>query len=202
MSSPPKFPQFFDLLSPADQEGYQKLRALVSSESCRHNRHHRLDTFSEVLSSIRSFCEKGDADDGLRSLVCGVCHLSDSIAVNVRRLRLLVEKCKSSINGSFQRMGCLPFLGKTASLDILAERMPQIRGNHAELREWSFRKIEVMTPQPYIHHCKPVPLIIPDTPAPYVLQYGASTEQRSEDWPEEKDDPFCLRPSWAGGFSW
>jgi hypothetical protein len=202
MFPPSKTPPFFDLLSPSDQEEYYKLRALVSSESCRHNRHHRLDTFSDVLSSIRSYCERGDSNDGLRALVCGVCHLSDSIAVNVRRLRILVEKCKSSINGSFQRMGFLPFIGKTEALDRLTEKMPQIKGNYNELREWSYRRSEVFTPQPFIpsFNCTEYP--VPETPAPGLGSFVMGKPTKETDWPKGADDPFCLKPSCFDDFSW
>jgi hypothetical protein len=186
MSRQPNIPPFFELLTPADQEGYEYLRSQVSSDGYRHHRHHRLDAFSTALSSIRSYCEKGDADDSLRSLVCGVCHLSDSIAVNVRRLRFLVEKCKSSINGSFQRMGYLPFVGKTASLDVLSDRIPQIRGNYTELREWSFRRLEVIPQQPFLSHYRGFSVIVTETPTFPMSSYRAP----GDDWPDDKDDLF------------
>jgi hypothetical protein len=130
--------------------------------------------------------------------------MNNMIAVNVRRLRLLVDKCKSSINGSFQRMGCLQFVGKTETVDLLADRIPQIRGNYPELREWSFRRCEVMTPQPQMPLCPLPQFAVPATPAPSLGTFigPASQNPVESDWGKEKDDPFCLRPVFLDGYSW
>jgi hypothetical protein len=51
-----------------------------------------------ILTTVRNFVMWNETDDWKRALVCGICWLNADIAINTRQLRLLLSKCKSSIN--------------------------------------------------------------------------------------------------------
>lgn len=141
-------PKYFNLLDEEDQEQYTRLRSTLSSHICRNRRGKRLETFAEMLNAIKTFCIHGDDDDWKRCLVCGVCWLSNGIAINTRQLGLLIDKCKSSINGSLQKMGYSTLQSRSESAGPLIEAIPELKNNFAELREWTVRLFLARTPQP------------------------------------------------------
>jgi hypothetical protein len=141
-------PKYYDLLSPSDQEQYDELRATLSSQMCRNRRGKRLEGFSDMLSSIRVFCMRHNDDDWKRSLVCGVCWLPNGIAVNNRQLSILIDKCKSSMNGSLQKMGYTTLQARNESNSALCDTIPLLKNNFNELREWTVRLVVAATRQP------------------------------------------------------
>lgn len=137
-------PPFIHLLGEGDRSAYAALRSQLSSSS-RSPRHKRIESFSEVLDAIKSYAVREADDDWQRCLVCGVAFLPEGIAVNIRQLSLLTGKCKSSINGSLQRMGYSVVAAPCAQL---IDRFPELRGNRAELEQWSMRQLTAFTPPP------------------------------------------------------
>jgi hypothetical protein len=207
-----ELPRFFELLSASDQERYNALRLAVSSPDCRNNRNQRLDKFQEMLGVVREFCEHSPDDRAPRYLVCGVCPLADAIGINIRQLRILFNKCKSSINGSFQRMGWIGLPLKDATLEDFLAKIPSLRTNFAELREWSVRGYRPFSPQ--AQKFSPMPGCVvasaawtaPHDPAvptpPPSLGEITSIPQpsRPSDNPwSNGDDPFCLTPTFFDG---
>jgi hypothetical protein len=141
-------PKYYDLLTPSDQGKYNELRATLSSQMCRNRRGKRLEGFSDMLASIRNFCIRHHEDDWKRCLVCGVCWLPTGIAINNCQLSILIDKCKSSINGSLQKMGYSTFQNRNESSGSLCELIPVLKNNFGELREWTVRLFVAATPQP------------------------------------------------------
>jgi hypothetical protein len=144
MEAPPSNPpaeqlKFYDLLSPDDKLKYGELRAILSSKLRRNRRGKRLDEFAEILASIHSFCVRQDGSDWQRSLVCGVCWLPNGIAINNRQLSILIGKCKSSINGSLQKMGYFAVQNRAETSAPLTDAIPMLRNHFNELREWTVR---------------------------------------------------------------
>ena len=161
-------PQFIKLLSDADVAAYNKLRSDLSSPNCRNRRNKRLETFSEMLNSIQSFAIRKDDDDWKRCLVCGVLWLTNGIAINTRQLRLLINKCKSSINGSLHRMGYSTVMCRGDTSNQLVEMIPLLKNNFPELRQWTVRQANVCTPQPAIPHFKSKPSVpVSVSPQPF-----------------------------------
>jgi hypothetical protein len=137
MTSP--VPAYWDLLDDDDRAGYHRLQEEFLDGNFRHTRNARLEQFDAILERIRQYAERGDGNDARRFLVCGVCWLENAIAVNTRQLRLLVTKCKSSINGSLQKMGYTVQVSHSESWKVLFSRLPGLQGHFAELRQWSVR---------------------------------------------------------------
>jgi hypothetical protein len=132
-------PKFYDLLSFADQEGYNQLRSNFSSDFHRNRRGSRLPNFAEMIGSIRTYCIRNADDDWKRCLVCGVCWLSNGIAFNTRQLCIICDKCKSSINGVLHQLGYANILPRFESNEALAEAMPILKSNFNQLIEWTVR---------------------------------------------------------------
>ena len=143
-------PKHFEILSENDKNQYNTLRATLSSHLCRNRRGKRLETFSDMLNAIKVFCIRNDEDDWKRCLVCGVCWLPMGLAINTRQLSMLIDKCKSSINGSLQKMGYGTIQSRSESSNALSDVIPVLKKNFNELREWSIRQFIAVTPQPQI----------------------------------------------------
>ncbi|EAY08271.1 hypothetical protein TVAG_404390 [Trichomonas vaginalis G3] len=141
-------PKYIEMLSEADRKEYNNLRSMLSSNVVRNRRGKRVETFAEILTAIKNFCIKGDGDDWKRCLVCGVCWLPAGIAINNRQFQILIDKCKSSINGSLQRMGYGTIQSRQESIKLLSESIPLLAQNYPEAREWSVRQYIAATPQP------------------------------------------------------
>ena len=145
-----KEPRYFQQLSSQDKEAYKYLQSQFSSKLCRNNRNQRVEKFNEILHLVKHFCiqPQNPENDNIRCLVCGLYWLPQgSLAINIRQLHILIDKCKSSINGSLQRIGYRMITNQSEALKSLAHFLPQIN-NYQEIREWSVREFGVQTPQP------------------------------------------------------
>ena len=140
--NPEPRPMYWDLLSEPDKRSYLFLRQTLASPTCKNRRNRSAQTFSEILEGIKTFVvrgeEKGDHD---RSLVCGICWLNDKIAINTRQLRLILSKCKSSINGSFQQLGYGTIPTGADSSTELVKYFPELENNFPQLRQWTVRQL-------------------------------------------------------------
>ena len=182
-------PQLWWRLSEADKYQYTCLKAAISSTSLRSQRNRRVTTFTEALSAIKAFVIRGDNDDGLRSLVCGICWLKEGIAINTHQLKRLLSKCKSSINGSLQKLGYTTSLGRTESAAAMVSVWPLLRENSAELRKWTVRRRDdthsyedkLDSPPPRAHSTGPFFEISLD---------GLARPQRKETVVDLDDQPF------------
>jgi hypothetical protein len=93
-SGPPD-PQNWELLSEANKDVYRRISAAFSAPSSRNK---QIDDFREIIDAMKLFVNSEDVDKWRRSLVCGVFRLANRITVNIAQLKLLVFKCKLSIN--------------------------------------------------------------------------------------------------------
>ena len=132
-------PIYWELLSDSDKTGYHNLKMAFNVRSVKRNRGHRAETFDSMLDAIHKFAERHDSNDWRRFLVCGVCWIDGAIAINTRQLRLLITKCKSSINGSLQKLGYVTNTSHSESWNMLFSRIPTLRDNFTEIRQWTIR---------------------------------------------------------------
>jgi hypothetical protein len=134
-----ELPLYWNLLTDLDRATYLSIRQAFSSSSCKHRRHHATDVNREILASLRAFVVRGDPDDWKRALVCGICWLADFIAINTRQLRLLIGKCKSSINSMLQNIGYVTIPTARDRAVALVDFFPILKDNFPELRKWTMR---------------------------------------------------------------
>jgi len=132
-------PQYWDFLCDLDKTQYIELKRDFTGSNVKRQRGGECETFDGVLDSIRAFAERDDENDWRRFLVCVVCWLDSAIAINTRQLRLLVSKCKSSINGSLQKMGYCTNTSHSESWRVLFPHIPLLKDQFCELRRWTIR---------------------------------------------------------------
>ena len=143
-------PQYWERLSDSDKAMYEVLRQSFASPSCKNQRCRSKDNFSDILKGLKTFIVRGDSGDKNRMLACGICWLSDNkIAINVRQLRIILSKCKSSINGSFQGLGYGTVPSGSDSSRAFIRLFPEFENNFIGLRQWTVRQplSETLTPR-------------------------------------------------------
>ena len=136
---PPNQPQFWEYMNEADREAFNHMRTALSSPACKHRRHHSTELNHEILNWIKKFVVRNDQDDWRRALVCGICWMPDGIAINTRQLRILLSKCKSSINALFQNLGYHTIPASNEFASSLVRIFPNLKDNFPELRKWTPR---------------------------------------------------------------
>ncbi|MDR2372591.1 MAG: hypothetical protein LBD77_00510 [Bifidobacteriaceae bacterium] len=139
MDSATARPKYWELLSREDQVSYAALQREFAEPSRKNRRNRSLQTFGEIIDAVKRFVVRCDNNDWRRALVCGICWFESAVAINTRHLRLLISKCKSSINGSLQLLGYgIPTSGAECTAEIV-RCLPILKDNFAELRQWTLR---------------------------------------------------------------
>ncbi|OHT09267.1 hypothetical protein TRFO_21929 [Tritrichomonas foetus] len=131
---------YWNALNDADRMGYIYLRSTISQKSSQPQRNRRIGHFSETLEIIRQFVMRNDGEESKRGICCGIYWIKDGIATNTHHLRLLFNKCKSSINGSFQKVGYTVFEDRAETGSTLSSVFPELKNKLNDLRKWTIRK--------------------------------------------------------------
>jgi hypothetical protein len=132
-------PESFEILSEEDKCKYCQLRKMIHPLTVRTTRDQLAIKFYVMVGQIQQYSVRNDADDWKRCLVCGVVWLDGAIAISTRQLRMLIGKCKSSINAGFQSLGytTVPMTSQYAS--HLTSFFPFFVQNGNEVRQWTMR---------------------------------------------------------------
>jgi hypothetical protein len=180
----PAKPQHFALLSADDAIAYNRLHCSFQQCIRKSARGERVAEFQHHLDQIRAFIQRTDTEDWKRSLVCGVIFLDHALCINIQQLRILIGRCKSSINGSLQMLG-YSAQPQIHGVEIdLSARIPGLQLDIEEIKKWSVRRLTGPGAQP------PVPLVVP---------LLAPREEEKSSSPPEKPIPCpvkCRYKSW------
>lgn len=141
-------PDYFYMLTETDQAEYRDLQILLSSPSNRYSRNKKVETIKESIEKVKVFIHKKDKEnDWKRSLVCGLILLNknknlneECISINIRQLKILIGKSKSTINCSLAQMGFVTCPTKGDDQTLLLNTMPYFEGKYFEMRQWTIRK--------------------------------------------------------------
>ena len=141
-------PMYWDKLSLQDQKEYEIMKEMLSSSKCKNRRNKSAETFQDVINTIKIYVMRGDDSDINRGIVCGLFWCGDDLAINTRQLRLLLGRCKSSINGSLQMIGYTSPSSNSDQSSKLMTIFPQWKERFQEMRQWTLRhkpKEEIQT---------------------------------------------------------
>ena len=148
MQQQEKIPQYWDRLSPADQQVYTQIQHDFSSANTENRKYKSTKVFCDFITTLKGFVMQGDDNDKNRALVCGIYWFGNTIAINTRQMMTLISKCKSSINGSFQALGYGTIPTGANSAMALIRLFPHLANNFSELRQWTVRQLLAQTPAP------------------------------------------------------
>lgn len=128
-------------LCPADQAEYMRLVNFFQFANDRNKRYLGMSTFLKHLTMIHQFVYRGDAYDSYRGIVCGIEFGVNSLLINTGRLKKLMNRSKSCMNGCFQRLGynvCRPSHDVTT---LFLQILPGCSPSLFTARQWCVRKL-------------------------------------------------------------
>jgi hypothetical protein len=87
------------------------------------------------------FLERSPENLENRSIVTGVCFAGRIVCVNTRQLKQFLNRCKSSINGSFQQLGYVALRTKAKARQCVINVLPALQNEQNILRQWTVRVV-------------------------------------------------------------
>ena len=189
-------PDFLDILTPEDKQGYIQLREGIQTSQ------QNFSNFTELISLLKSYCLRGDDRDGQRCSAVGICWLNDgSIGINTNHLSALTGLNKNVLNSSFSKSGFVP----SVFTSEVAEKIPSLSGNTKDLRMWCVRKLQTQTPKPQLSQSRNMTQAVTMSPNPQMQNVYMETQWSYEDYLESYgpsdsasaqanfwDDPFSI----------
>lgn len=165
-------------LPPEEQQEFLYLRQRIASHEAKSKKHFGLATFYEHLTTIHKFVVRGDQGDAYRGFVCGI-HFGDGfLLINTTRLKKLICRSKSCVNGCFQRLGFS--MGRSAARnlnDFFQQILPNLSSSLINTRQWCMRTL-----------AEDASISFAPSSVPSSLVVGAAPEQPPEPVVEKK--PF------------
>jgi hypothetical protein len=130
---------FWQELSDEDQQAFLALYQSLRRECAITSKDRRAITFHRELISVVKFLER--SPDGIRSraLVAGVCFAGPVVLMDTRMLKMLLGRCKSSINGCFQNLGFTALRSKSKARLCVTTMLPTLQRHPDCLRQWTAR---------------------------------------------------------------
>ncbi|KAK8900574.1 hypothetical protein M9Y10_002903 [Tritrichomonas musculus] len=130
-------PKFYYLLDDMDKLQYDSIR---NSQKGGHKKSE--SKFTNEIENLKKFVVQGNSDDWKRGLVCGIYWLPENkgIATNIQQLKIILNRCKSSLNASLTKIGLNVTLTRGRATNLILDTFPFLKNNSSEIRQWTIRK--------------------------------------------------------------
>jgi hypothetical protein len=132
---------FWNLLSQDDRTEYIRLRNGFRHGQKISSKDRRVITFRRELTLVIQFLERSRENLEARCVVTGVCFAGGVICVNCRQLKSLLNRCKSSINGSFQQLCYVAVRTKSKARGCVVGVLPSLQNDPVLLKQWTARVV-------------------------------------------------------------
>jgi hypothetical protein len=132
---------FWNLLSQDDRAEYVRLRNGFRHGQKISSKDRRVITFRQELTLVIQFLERTTDNLEARCTVTGVCFAGGVVCVNTRQLKTLLNRCKSSINGSFQQLGYVAVRTKSKARGCVVGVLPSLQKDPVLLKQWTARVV-------------------------------------------------------------
>lgn len=135
--------KYWENLSFEDKTEYLRLKEVFHSPTSNPARERGPYTILDDLKTVVSYVNRRPDNKENRSLVSGLFYAGNFICVNTRQLKLLIKRCKSSINNGFQQLGYVS--DKSKVKQSILSVLPSLVNDTALLRQWTVRTAESNT---------------------------------------------------------
>jgi hypothetical protein len=133
-------------LSEDDRAEYFRLRASFEQNPKMSSKDRRVIAFPRELQAVLSYLERSSENKEARCIVTGLCFVGAVVCINTRQLKRLLNRCKSSINGSFQQLGYVAVRTKSKARSCAVAALPALERDQSLLRQWTCRVISDAAP--------------------------------------------------------
>jgi hypothetical protein len=126
-------------LSQDDRCEYLRLRASFHHGQKMSSKDRRVITFRRELNTVVQYLNRSSDKVDARCIVVGVCFVQGIACINTRQLKVFLNRCKSSINGSFQQLGYVAVRTKSKARNCCVAALPALEHDPNLLRQWTCR---------------------------------------------------------------
>lgn len=127
------------LLPLGERSEYQDLIDSISADVQQTRRHSALEEFVKHIRRVHKFIARGNTNDSLRGIVCGVEFGTGFILVNTDRLKKVLFRSKSCMNGCFQKLGYDVMRPSHDIVRLFMQLLPNINPEFFAIRQWCVR---------------------------------------------------------------
>lgn len=124
----------------SNQIEYFHLVNMFAYADDRNKRNLGMTTFIKHLSMIHAFVCRGDSFDALRGMLCGIEFGLNSFLINTGRMKKLMYRSKSCMNGCFQKLGYNVCRPPHDILTLFSQILPGIPSHLLTARQWCVRR--------------------------------------------------------------
>jgi len=125
-------------LAPQDQAAYLELCSKFRRIQQTH-KHAGSEDFAEQIASVHSFICRTETDQSLRAMICGIFFGRRFILVNTLRLKDLLRRSKSGMNGCFQRLGYDVMRPSNEIIGLFEKLLPDLDRRAFQVKQWCLR---------------------------------------------------------------
>ncbi|EAY11135.1 hypothetical protein TVAG_359150 [Trichomonas vaginalis G3] len=133
-------PLHWEILSKTDLTGYLSLRNFFYEQIHKSRKGERLDSLSDKLNLIKKYVDSSEQDKWKRCKVCGIIFFDETLIINIQQLRILLGKCKSSINGSLQQLGYTSLPQGAPFGQAAISQYEFLVNDKSEVKKWTVRE--------------------------------------------------------------
>lgn len=139
MAVPNAVPEYiWSSLTQNDKETYLKLKeSFYYSNSPILCKEKDKSTFPSELETIRAYIDSDSIGVEERSIAVGISFQPSFLSVNIQRLKILLNRCKSSINKGFQQINYIS--EKSRVKTHVVKSIPLLSMHPEEIRQWTIR---------------------------------------------------------------
>jgi hypothetical protein len=138
---PPVDPALLKLLSLEERCHYDAMLSAIATDVQRAHKHSGVSEFVRHMSVVHGFIARGSVDDAMRGVVCGVEFGRGFLLVNTDRLKRVLFRSKSCMNGCFQRLGYDVMRPSQDIVCLFSRLMPNVNPELFAIRQWCVRLV-------------------------------------------------------------
>jgi hypothetical protein len=140
-ASPNLLDPLFLTLPYQDRVEYTRLTQYFQFSDDRNKRNMGLKTFAKHIMLIYKFVAKGNSLDVIRGLLCGIEFGKESLLINTSRMKCLMSRSKSCVNGCFQKLGYNISKPTHDIQTLFTQISPNLDPSSFNSRHWCVRRI-------------------------------------------------------------
>ncbi|OHS94300.1 hypothetical protein TRFO_39489 [Tritrichomonas foetus] len=127
------------LLSREDQAAYMQLHLHFIKQQKEHMKDRRNNTFFNDIQCLLKYIEYSPVRKDDRAICIGLACSGPFVCVNTQQIKIILGRCKSSINNSFQQIGYEAIKTKGKSREAVLAIIPSLSAEQNTLRKWTVR---------------------------------------------------------------
>jgi hypothetical protein len=129
-------------LLPVEERGqYHVLVESIVTDIDQSVKHSSLAEFVKHITRVHGFITRGNPGDPLRGIVCGVEFGRGFILVNTDRLKRVLYRSKSCMNGCWQRLGYDVMRPSHDIVCLFTKLLPNVNPEFFALKQWCIRLV-------------------------------------------------------------